>query len=512
MARFVLKATKQHARNLAFFATIYKTLLIVQRRMHGKERPLDSFLAGLVGGYMVFGENNNVNQQVKPRSLFFFLFELILLLRSKEHTRATAGGYKWTQESEQTSTSRTMDVNRHRPKRTHILPATIVTISKVLSRCEENQTLLFMTRQRKIRDKAKRQRVEKVDHGHTFVKDEHSFLKSQRREGTSFCRHGTRTDRGHDKGSPHPVASIGMCQLEGDRERERQMGAQENGRALSFSPQTLRDRDGRVEWAYYILFRTHVTWTRLDSTHNPRCLDRYEPWIRSYAYLHRTILPLSYPLYSANTMMVGSQQGHLPLPCLFVCLVVRVCEAYAHGPSTVIPHSQSSLQENRFIISLTTRLAIRTTLHRLDRSLPLLTHHDGPGQAASQEERDCRALADLPHLCLARVGNRHVPVPERARCAPAIVAGIDAVHLHRLEPLEHPQELFVAQQVNTLSSLDRHQKESCYYPLYIDKQNNQKIKKFIHVCSSSWIDLATTTHVDTTVPPHYLQIFLQTRT
>ena len=65
MARFVLKATKQHARNLAFFATIYKTLLIVQRRMHGKERPLDSFLAGLVGGYMVFGENNNVNQQVK---------------------------------------------------------------------------------------------------------------------------------------------------------------------------------------------------------------------------------------------------------------------------------------------------------------------------------------------------------------------------------------------------------------------------------------------------------------
>lgn len=64
MSRFVLKATKQHAKNLAFFATIYKTLLIVQRRMHGKERPMDSFLAGLVGGYMVFGENNNVNQQV----------------------------------------------------------------------------------------------------------------------------------------------------------------------------------------------------------------------------------------------------------------------------------------------------------------------------------------------------------------------------------------------------------------------------------------------------------------
>ncbi|KAF9954773.1 hypothetical protein BGZ65_003825, partial [Modicella reniformis] len=63
MSTFVLKATRQHARNLAFFATIYKTLLILQRRMHGKQRPLDSFVAGLVGGYIVFGENNNVNQQ-----------------------------------------------------------------------------------------------------------------------------------------------------------------------------------------------------------------------------------------------------------------------------------------------------------------------------------------------------------------------------------------------------------------------------------------------------------------
>ncbi|GJJ69968.1 peroxisomal membrane protein 4 [Entomortierella parvispora] len=74
MSHFVLKATRQHARNLAFFATIYKTLLIVQRRMHGKERPLDSFLAGLVGGYMVFGENNNVNQQI-----VLYLFSRIMM-------------------------------------------------------------------------------------------------------------------------------------------------------------------------------------------------------------------------------------------------------------------------------------------------------------------------------------------------------------------------------------------------------------------------------------------------
>lgn len=64
-AKFVLKATRQHARNLAFFVTCYKTLMILQRRLNGgKERKADPFFAGLVGGYLVFGENNNINQQV----------------------------------------------------------------------------------------------------------------------------------------------------------------------------------------------------------------------------------------------------------------------------------------------------------------------------------------------------------------------------------------------------------------------------------------------------------------
>ncbi|KAF9204663.1 hypothetical protein BGZ49_005012 [Haplosporangium sp. Z 27] len=74
MSSFVLKATRQHSRNLAFFATIYKTLLILQRRFHGKEKPAHSFLAGLVGGYIVFGENNNVNQQI-----VLYLFSRIMV-------------------------------------------------------------------------------------------------------------------------------------------------------------------------------------------------------------------------------------------------------------------------------------------------------------------------------------------------------------------------------------------------------------------------------------------------
>ncbi|CEG83905.1 Putative Peroxisomal protein [Rhizopus microsporus] len=48
----ILRATKQHALNLGTFATIYKTLMIVQRKMNdGKEASLHPFIAGVIGGY-----------------------------------------------------------------------------------------------------------------------------------------------------------------------------------------------------------------------------------------------------------------------------------------------------------------------------------------------------------------------------------------------------------------------------------------------------------------------------
>ena len=62
--RAIFKATLQHARKLAFFVTIYKTLMVAQHYVKGKEHQVDSFLAGLVGGYYVFGNDNSVNQQV----------------------------------------------------------------------------------------------------------------------------------------------------------------------------------------------------------------------------------------------------------------------------------------------------------------------------------------------------------------------------------------------------------------------------------------------------------------
>ncbi|GAA5843406.1 hypothetical protein JCM5353_001189 [Sporobolomyces roseus] len=63
--RYVYKATKQHSLNLAKFVAIYKTALLLQKTLAGgKQRGLDTFFAGLIGGWCVFGERNAVNEQI----------------------------------------------------------------------------------------------------------------------------------------------------------------------------------------------------------------------------------------------------------------------------------------------------------------------------------------------------------------------------------------------------------------------------------------------------------------
>jgi peroxisomal membrane protein 4 len=67
--RVILKATYAHARNLAFFVLIYKSLCLVLKRLHGgKEASYHSFLSGLIGGYLIFGEDNNINNQVTKQA------------------------------------------------------------------------------------------------------------------------------------------------------------------------------------------------------------------------------------------------------------------------------------------------------------------------------------------------------------------------------------------------------------------------------------------------------------
>lgn len=73
-ASLVFRATKKHATNLAKFASIYKIAMLALKRYGstpGKEGPLDSFFAGLLGGYFVFGQRSkrygkisSVSQQI----------------------------------------------------------------------------------------------------------------------------------------------------------------------------------------------------------------------------------------------------------------------------------------------------------------------------------------------------------------------------------------------------------------------------------------------------------------
>ena len=57
----ILRATQTHARNLAKYATIYKLTMLILKHMGsepGKEGPFDTFFAGLLGGYLVFGRRS----------------------------------------------------------------------------------------------------------------------------------------------------------------------------------------------------------------------------------------------------------------------------------------------------------------------------------------------------------------------------------------------------------------------------------------------------------------------
>ncbi|TFK57466.1 peroxisomal membrane protein 4 [Heliocybe sulcata] len=63
--KVIFRATKQHALNLAKFVSIYKTILLLQKKTNGgKPRNADNFIAGLIGGYIVFGDRNAVNEQI----------------------------------------------------------------------------------------------------------------------------------------------------------------------------------------------------------------------------------------------------------------------------------------------------------------------------------------------------------------------------------------------------------------------------------------------------------------
>ncbi|KAH6630803.1 putative peroxisomal membrane protein [Chaetomium sp. MPI-SDFR-AT-0129] len=80
----IFRATRTHARNLAKFAVIYKATCVLLRRFGqtpGKEGPYDSFLAGLLGGYIVFGQRSPRSGKVSSVSqqIVIYIFARVAL-------------------------------------------------------------------------------------------------------------------------------------------------------------------------------------------------------------------------------------------------------------------------------------------------------------------------------------------------------------------------------------------------------------------------------------------------
>lgn len=62
----IIQATRQHSVRLCTYVAIYKTCLLILRDLfhEGKQSSADPFIAGMLGGWYMFGDRTPVNEQV----------------------------------------------------------------------------------------------------------------------------------------------------------------------------------------------------------------------------------------------------------------------------------------------------------------------------------------------------------------------------------------------------------------------------------------------------------------
>lgn len=77
----VFKATRQHAMNLAKFALLYKSGCLLLKNVNGgKEEGIHTFLAGLFGGYWVFGHGRGAHSSVNQQIVIYVFARVVLAL------------------------------------------------------------------------------------------------------------------------------------------------------------------------------------------------------------------------------------------------------------------------------------------------------------------------------------------------------------------------------------------------------------------------------------------------
>jgi len=66
--RTIIDSTMTHSKNLGTFVFVYKSMMMFQKRFlqadKKKEHSIHSFVAGLIGGYFVWGNYSNINYQI----------------------------------------------------------------------------------------------------------------------------------------------------------------------------------------------------------------------------------------------------------------------------------------------------------------------------------------------------------------------------------------------------------------------------------------------------------------
>jgi len=75
----VFHATYTHSRNLAVFVVAYKALTLLLRGCDGRAHQYHAFIAAFIGGLLVFGRYNKINEQVRAFCFFAVLSQNVFL-------------------------------------------------------------------------------------------------------------------------------------------------------------------------------------------------------------------------------------------------------------------------------------------------------------------------------------------------------------------------------------------------------------------------------------------------